>query len=118
MSQIDPFLADAASFQGMTQGEAVTINVKGGSPVPLANVIVLRDPLNTRVTDDQQRLRYGIELLIPAASYPGSGGAPAMNINGDTATLSLRRGGTVMTTRRIAALLGQVNGMWHVGLES
>lgn len=116
MSQIDPFLADAASFLGMTQGEVVTITPKVGSVLALTDVVVLRDPLNTRVTDDQQRPRYGIELLIPMAEYPAAG--VAINLSGDTATIALRRGGTVKTTRRIAALLGQVNGMWHVGLES
>lgn len=112
MSAFTVFSGFGGSFQGLAQGETVILTVKGGAPTPLTDVIVLREKLQTRQTDQENRLQYILEVHIPIASYP----AALPNVQGDRLKVAVRRGDSVLTDLPISAVLGQAGGMWHLGV--
>ncbi len=103
----------AAQFQANVQGEeGVIVTVKGGDPVPL-KVIVLRDRLNTRATDGNERQEYSVEVQIPMELYP----ADQPVIHADKIKVAVRKGDEELTERTVSGIIGQVSGMWYLGLD-
>lgn len=121
MSAFATFSGFASEFHTRAAGETVTVTPRtaaGAGTAATPPALVLRDPLGVRATDNQQRLEYKVVVQIAMADYPdgagGGGGIP--NVKSDTVAVAVRTGDTVKTTMKVAAILSQVGGMWHLGL--
>jgi hypothetical protein len=113
VSVFDSFAATSlAPFLTAGLGEPAVITPHGGDPKPVT-IIIHRDKLQTRPTDNSTRLEYDVTIQVAMADYPG--GMP--NLGGDSVVYPKDKGGTVKAKRVIKALLGQTGGMWILGLS-
>lgn len=118
---LNSLLADAAEAHAYLNGERAIVTVKGGSPVEIADAIVLRGTRGGEVLvarmgnpgGGTRRLEHEVEVMIRVAVWPGG----IVNKGGDQVAVLVRTTDEQFTEKTVSRIIGNDGVWWHLGMD-